>query len=308
MYVVCRPIHGLELLDVLTLDSPPWGGNNYVGRVTSYREEYNIFGRWHQVIGIGATSLKDPGNQPTRSKRRKGRRSRRRPPPVEPPDELPPPMELPWMVPIGGIILWSGASANIPAGWALCDGNNSTPDLRNSFVIGAGDTYSPDDTGGVSTIDLAHTHGPGTLNTDSDSHDHDVDSGTTADDSHDHDVDSGDTGAGTAHAHGAGTYATSAASSPTGTFDTDDSGGNATTKTDHVHNLTGGSGNESSHTHGSGTLNTASDTHSHGPGTLNTDSDSHDHNVDSGATASALADATSILNPYYALCYIMRIA
>jgi len=38
-------------------------------------------------------------------------------------------------IPVGGIILWSGTS--VPSGWALCDGSNSTPDLRNRFVVGA---------------------------------------------------------------------------------------------------------------------------------------------------------------------------
>lgn len=44
------------------------------------------------------------------------------------------------------IMIWSGAIVDIPAGWALCDGNNGTPDLRNKIVIGAGDTYNPGDT------------------------------------------------------------------------------------------------------------------------------------------------------------------
>lgn len=30
--------------------------------------------------------------------------------------------------------MWNGASA--PAGWALCDGGNGTPDLRGRFVLG----------------------------------------------------------------------------------------------------------------------------------------------------------------------------
>lgn len=46
----------------------------------------------------------------------------------------------------GLICIWSGAIVDIPAGWALCDGNNGTPDLRNKLVIGAGDTYAVDDT------------------------------------------------------------------------------------------------------------------------------------------------------------------
>jgi len=40
-------------------------------------------------------------------------------------------------IPIGGIIMWSGTIATIPTGWALCDGSNSTPDLRSRFIVGA---------------------------------------------------------------------------------------------------------------------------------------------------------------------------
>lgn len=67
-------------------------------------------------------------------------------------------------VPSGGIIMWSGSVASVPAGWFLCDGTNSTPDLRNRFVVGAGDTYAVDATGGAASVTLteaempAHTH------------------------------------------------------------------------------------------------------------------------------------------------------
>lgn len=40
-------------------------------------------------------------------------------------------------VPVGGIIMWSGAIANIPANWQLCDGTNGTPNLTNKFIVGA---------------------------------------------------------------------------------------------------------------------------------------------------------------------------
>ena len=50
--------------------------------------------------------------------------------------------------------MWSGALVDIPAGWAICDGTNGTPDLRNQFIIGAGDTYAPGATGGS----ITHAH------------------------------------------------------------------------------------------------------------------------------------------------------
>ena len=62
-------------------------------------------------------------------------------------------------VPVGGIIIWSGAQAAIPSGWALCNGANSTPDLRNRFVVGAGSSYSVGNTGGnKDAVNISHTH------------------------------------------------------------------------------------------------------------------------------------------------------
>jgi len=44
--------------------------------------------------------------------------------------------------PVGSIILWSGAAAERPDGWAICDGTvvngYRTPDLRGRFIVGAG--------------------------------------------------------------------------------------------------------------------------------------------------------------------------
>lgn len=57
-------------------------------------------------------------------------------------------------LPSGAVLLWSGAIVDIPGGFVLCDGNNGTPDLRDRFVVGAGDTYNPDDSGGA----LTHVH------------------------------------------------------------------------------------------------------------------------------------------------------
>jgi hypothetical protein len=40
-------------------------------------------------------------------------------------------------IPIGGIIMWSGTTP--PAGWALCNGANGTPNLQGRFIVG----YNP---------------------------------------------------------------------------------------------------------------------------------------------------------------------
>ena len=59
----------------------------------------------------------------------------------------------------GMIMLWSGSSGTIPSGWLLCDGSNSTPDLRNRFVVGATSTYAVGATGGsADAIVVSHTH------------------------------------------------------------------------------------------------------------------------------------------------------
>jgi len=69
------------------------------------------------------------------------------------------------VLPTGLICMWSGAIIDIPTGWNLCDGGGGRPDLRDKFIIGAGSTYNPADTGGESTHTLtkaempAHTHG-----------------------------------------------------------------------------------------------------------------------------------------------------
>lgn len=44
------------------------------------------------------------------------------------------------VTPVGGIIMWSGSPADIPDGWALCDGRTSngrtTPNLSGKFIVG----------------------------------------------------------------------------------------------------------------------------------------------------------------------------
>jgi hypothetical protein len=62
-------------------------------------------------------------------------------------------------IPAGLIAIWSGSLGSIPAGWTLCNGTNGTPDLRNSFIVGAGSTYAVGATGGsADAIVVTHNH------------------------------------------------------------------------------------------------------------------------------------------------------
>ena len=63
-------------------------------------------------------------------------------------------------VPSGCILIWSGSTGSIPSGWLICDGTNGTPDLRNSFVLGAGNTYAVGATGGATTATLTQGNLP----------------------------------------------------------------------------------------------------------------------------------------------------
>lgn len=63
-------------------------------------------------------------------------------------------------IPYGVIVMWSGAANAIPTGWALCDGTNNTPDLRNRFIVGAGSTYAVGATGGSNTVTLTMNQMP----------------------------------------------------------------------------------------------------------------------------------------------------
>ena len=86
-------------------------------------------------------------------------------------------------VPINGIIMWSGTIAEAEAltNWAICDGTNGTPDLRDKFVMGVGSTANAstaavDDQGGSKdAVVVEHKHSitdPG--------HDHDIEIVTDA--------------------------------------------------------------------------------------------------------------------------------
>ncbi|MFN0086711.1 MAG: LamG-like jellyroll fold domain-containing protein [Blastocatellia bacterium] len=79
-------------------------------------------------------------------------------------------------IPVGTIVLWSGQIDRIPDGWALCDGQNGTPDLRDRFIVGAGAGYGVSVTGGANTVALNPNEMP--------AHNHSASSGAAGDHAH----------------------------------------------------------------------------------------------------------------------------
>lgn len=66
------------------------------------------------------------------------------------------------LIPRGLISLWSGLLADIPVGWALCDGTLGTPNLVAKFIRGvATSATNPGTTGGsdsLTVVQNAHSH------------------------------------------------------------------------------------------------------------------------------------------------------
>lgn len=216
------------------------------------------------------------------------------------------------LLPTGCIILWYGSTSTIPAGWALCDGANGTPDLRSKFVIGAGSSYAVSGTGGSNTVTLsvanipAHTHtGSGTTATESASHYHVV-SGTTGNENSTH-THTGTTGAmssNASHRHmqfigniDDKNFTSGQTQYPPGDGpDTLDKGCYTSyTDTNHTHNVTTGA-QSASHTHNVDLSSGA-----------NSDSHTHTYTFTTSNSVGAVGSAFGIMPPYYALAYIMKI-
>ena len=217
--------------------------------------------------------------------------------------------------PIGGIILWNGSTGNIPPNFRLCDGQNGTPDLRDRFIVGAGGGYTPGDTGGSNQVTLTeaqlatHSHGDGTYSTDVNTHKHET--GTLANETNE-------------HSHGAGTFE---ASDNTHNHGINDPGHKHQWGVDDNIGAVGNNnpdanpGSQYRDTTGSTTgISINNDTHDHDvAGVSGSDSHSHtisgstaDHNHSHDITGSS-GDAGSSQPhenrpPFYALCYIMKIA
>lgn len=55
-------------------------------------------------------------------------------------------------MPVGSIIMYNGKAEEIPSGWAICDGENGTPNLIDRFILGSNICGS---TGGASQVTLS---------------------------------------------------------------------------------------------------------------------------------------------------------
>jgi microcystin-dependent protein len=197
-------------------------------------------------------------------------------------------------IPAGVIAIWSGSTASIPSGWVICDGTNSTPDLRDRFIVGAGSTYAVAATGGANTVALAtanlaaHTH-TGTTASDG-AHTHTVSGNTSNTGDHTHNGSTSNTGS---HSHNVTfNFATNDAPNVPQAIGPSPSSGTNTTATS----------NTGAHSHNFTTANAG--THSH---TLSGTADSagaHTHTFTTASTGSGTAHENR--PPYYALAYIMK--
>ena len=209
----------------------------------------------------------------------------------------------------GMIMMWAGSLAEIGAGglagWALCDGSNGTPDLRDRFILGAGNRV-PGSKNAVSSVATSaagnHTHTVGgtAINTNQmPSHSHGGFTGVqTADHAHYVNLNSGYVSAG--HSHNITAYDGSGDGARQLRHDDSDGSGamNFATggvNTNHYHNVQGYSGGISANHSHSIPAQGGSQTHTH---TLTNAAD-HTHSV----TTSNVRDVA----PFYALAFIMKL-
>jgi microcystin-dependent protein len=213
-------------------------------------------------------------------------------------------------IPTGAILLWSGSTGTIPSGFVICDGTNSTPDLRDRFIVGAGNTYAVDATGGANTVALseaelaAHTHSvSGTTASDGD-HTHNVSGNTSNTGDHTHNGSTSNTGA---HAHSI--KQTFPSNNPDNAFTISSNNfvvgiANNAFVNSATPNNTGQSSNTGDHSHNFTTANAGAHSHTLS-GTADTaGAHTHTFSTTSGSTGSATAHENR--PPYYALAYIMK--
>ena len=222
-------------------------------------------------------------------------------------------------IPAGVIVMWSGSIVSIPSGWVICDGLNSTPDLRDRFIVGAGSTYAVAATGGASNVTLAttqipsHTHsfsanattGGGGAHTPAGSVDgggaHTPAGNISNAGNHTHTGSTSNTGA---HTHTLTKYfAWGYQNVPGGSSEYNGAVNNTTSSAGaHSHNFTTAGGGA----HGHNFTGTAVGNHTHT--FTGTAVGNHTHSVAVSGTSGATGGAGAHENkpPYYALAYIMK--
>lgn len=212
----------------------------------------------------------------------------------------------------GMVVMWSGSVDKIPSGWALCNGSNGTPDLRGRFIIGAGGSYNPGNTGNGSIP--SHSHGAGSLKTNSNgAHTHTGSAASAGGHSH-----SASTNSAGAHTHNvSGTAASAGAHSheyfytkssvlkrsfiSTNSERYESTSANTSTAGAHTHSVSGTAASAGAHSH---TVSVASGgAHTHNVSV--TSAGEHTHTI-SGSTAAA-GSGSEVIAKYYALCFIMKL-
>lgn len=182
----------------------------------------------------------------------------------------------------GSIVLWYGGLGSIPAGWALCDGTSGTPDLQDRFVVGAGGSYSPGDTGGQAT----HSHSVS------------VSATTSSAGNHSHSVDFPNITSSSAgnHSHSMGSLRFSRS------FSTSEGSGGGAYR---AYTSGGGSGHFfDPKWEGGSTAGAGSHTHTANPGAATSSSTgAHTHSI----TMSTTSSSSNNEPPYMVLCYIMKL-
>ena len=208
-------------------------------------------------------------------------------------------------IPTGVIVMWSGAISAIPSGWVICDGNNSTPDLTDRFVIHAdadsSGTRNVGASGGAHSVTVAegnlpsHTHGTGNLAAAAGgdhSHNFNANTGNAGDHNH-----SGSTSNAGSHSHntngvrfGGGSYTYAAGFSQNYTNAAFFVGASSSNAGGHSHNMS---------------LNNAG-SHSHNFNANTGNSGNHTHNVSGTTGATGSGTALSTIPKFYALAFIMK--
>lgn len=173
------------------------------------------------------------------------------------------------LVPRGIIVMWNGY--NIPYGWALCNGENDTPNLENMFVKSTkNDDYNKV---GLSTINIYESNLP--------KHTHDAVCYLEKNGEHDHSVTDDESGG---HSH---RYSYKYKSDKPG-----DSPDILAGKTDILKSVKSEETSEDSHTHNFTTSSTGK----------------HFHTITSyNVSEVGEGQPVNINPPYYVLCYIMKI-